>query len=120
MPVEIHRHAIHLHIEQIVHLVLVEERAPVDRADARHAGFRRGHLQAQVNQLEVAVETIGQLHMLRQARGADLHQPVPLLAHGAHLLQERGNGDGLKYLICSGAHLAPFVAADAGIRSFWR
>src|ERR1035437_9044851 len=50
MAVEVHRHAIHLHVEQVVQLILIEERAPVDGADTWQPGSLGEHLEAQVRQ----------------------------------------------------------------------
>ena len=97
VPVEIHRHAIHLQVEQIVHLVLVKERAPIDRADARHARFRCRKQQTQVCEPALAIETVSQFELLRQPRGADLDQPVTPLAQGANLRQQGVNSCRFKY-----------------------
>src|ERR1035437_9966776 len=38
MPMEIHRHAIDLHVEQVVQLILIKEGAPIDGGDAWQPG----------------------------------------------------------------------------------
>ena len=72
------------------------------------------HLEAQVRQAAFEVEAIGQFDVLRQPGGADLDQPIALLAQVARPLQERLQWDGLECLVCCVAHFAPFVPAEAG------
>ena len=62
---EIHRHAIDLHVEQVVQLILIKESAPVNGGDTWQPGSFREHLKAQVRQAAFAVKAVGQFHVLR-------------------------------------------------------
>src|SRR5664279_3536660 len=70
VAVEIHRHAIDLHVEQIVQFVFIEECAPVDGSDTWHSGTIRRHLETEVRQAAFAVKAVRQFHILGQAGGA--------------------------------------------------
>ena len=84
---EIHRHTIHLHIEQVVQLILIKEGAPIDGGDAWQPSPFREDLQAQVCQAAFEVEAIGQFELFGQPSGTDLHQAGiarPHLAYSGH------------------------------------
>ena len=80
IAVKIHRHAVHLHVEQVVDFVFVKEHAEIDGADAGQVRLFAGQVQAQVGQAVLKVEAVGQFHGFRQAGRADLNEPISLVS----------------------------------------
>src|ERR1035437_8219702 len=84
VTVEIHHHAMDLHVKQIIQFILVEKSAPVDRGDAWQSCPLGERVEAQFGEVSFGVKDISQLGVPREARGADLPQPIPLFAHLAY------------------------------------
>jgi len=104
--VEIHGHAQHGHAEEIVDLVLVEERAPIEGGNAGELSADQGdaHTQGEKSRLRgarfrilrfsgIPVEAVVHLMVCGQARAADLDQPPPPGVHELHAFQQQRERD---------------------------
>lgn len=79
VPLVVQDHAVELHAEEVVDLVLVDERRPVGRRYAPDP-LPVGHADLQVEELGFPVEAVKQFRPALAGYAADLHHaPSPLL-----------------------------------------